>query len=1097
MKKSRAFFSLLLTASLAAFSAAQAQDEKINFQEHILPILENNCLNCHNPDESKGGLDLSTYGATLTGGSGGDIVIAQDPLGSRLYSLMAHKEEPFMPPKKPKADDKTLATIQKWIDGGLLETSSSKAKKSDKPKLDMNLTAVTGKPEGPAAMPQDLLLQPEVITDRPNAVPAIAHSPWAPIVAIAGQKQVLLYHSEDLDLLGILPYPEGFPQVLNFSANGSLLICGGGRGGKSGNVVAWDVKTGERVIEVGKEFDIVLGADISPDHRTVVLGGPGRNIKLWDTVKGEQTSSIKKHPDWMLTADFSPDGVLFATGGRNADLYVWEGGTGYEFYTLKGHTEAVVDLAWRADSNVLASCAEDGQIILWEMTNGNQVKKWAAHGEGAQSVDFAPDGRIVSGGRDKKVKIWKVDGNLEREIVASTDIVMSVAFSQDSKRVFSGDYTGNISVWEAASGEKLGELLANPPTIDQQLAYAEKQITELTTNLPKLEEGIKTVSTEMAAARAKVEDAKKKAAEAAAQKVATEKKATDLDNQVKALTAEVTKLKAATDAKRAEAKKHADALAPQLAAIKAAQGDAAKWDGEFKKQQQAVNALAQAVEAAKQAAAKAVLDANTQKALGEAATAQQTAATAKQQADAAVAAKTKAQQDAAAKLAAASQNGQQAPAELTQAKQQADQALAAAKAAQTAATQKLAAADAALKPLRDKENAVKAAKQKADAELAAKTAEHKKASQAMAAAKGQLDAANKKIADADTKKKGIEAAKAKADGEVNTVNAQLVAKNTALGEAKKQLATAQAEAKKAAELAEATAKAKEAADNAVAAVAKKEADAKKALEVAKAELENNKFLTRKWQAAAINLQVHEESESLGGMEEKLDGMEEEVTEKTEEHKKAEAELVAAQKTLDQAKKTVETGNKELADKTTSVLETVLKLAAAKAAAGLRKEVVEEKVVEEGGIPTDVEPDPAATLVLLEPTEDAETEAIAEEVDPVEVAAVETIGSKPREEIEQELASLQNKLSELQSFIESSYQEASKTRQTIAKASEVAKQTPAVVAERSELEAQREAAAMKALEEKKAHEAAIAAQRQRIEELRKKYETTNPKRDQEG
>ena len=97
-----------------------------------------------------------------------------------------------------------------------------------------------------------------------------------------------------------------------------------------------------------------------------------------------------------------------------------------EFYTLKGHTKAVTDLAWRADSNVLASCSEDGQIILWEMNEGKQVKKWDAHGGGVLSVDFAPDGKLVSGGRDKTVKIWKPDGSALRTITASDDIVMAV-----------------------------------------------------------------------------------------------------------------------------------------------------------------------------------------------------------------------------------------------------------------------------------------------------------------------------------------------------------------------------------------------------------------------------------------------------------------------------------------------------------------------------------------------------------------------------------------------------------------------------------------------------------------------------------------------
>ena len=64
-----------------------------------------------------------------------------------------------------------------------------------------------------------------------------------------------------------------------------------GRAGKSGNVVAWDIKTGERILEVGKEYDCVLGADVSPDLKRAVMGGPGRNIKIWDTVAGEQVAA--------------------------------------------------------------------------------------------------------------------------------------------------------------------------------------------------------------------------------------------------------------------------------------------------------------------------------------------------------------------------------------------------------------------------------------------------------------------------------------------------------------------------------------------------------------------------------------------------------------------------------------------------------------------------------------------------------------------------------------------------------------------------------------------------------------------------------------
>ncbi|MEM7603021.1 MAG: c-type cytochrome domain-containing protein, partial [Verrucomicrobiota bacterium] len=608
--------------------------EKINYVDHVLPVLENKCLNCHNADEAKGGLDLSTYGATMDGGSGGDVVTSEDPGSSRLFTLSAHTEEPFMPPRGSKANEKELKVLSDWIAGGLLETSNSKARKSDKPKIDFNSITSTGKPEGPPAMPEHLILEPEVVTERPNAIPAMAHSPWAPIVAVAGQKQVLLFHSEDYDLLGVLPYPEGFPQTLSFSPNGAYLSCGGGRAGKSGNVVAWDIKTGERVIEVGKEYDIVLGADISPDLKNAVLGGPKRNIKLWDTVTGEEINSIKKHPDWLLTAAYSPDGVIFATGGRNGGLYVWESATGYEFYTLKGHTEAVTDIAWRSDGNLLASCSEDGQIILWEMNEGKQVKKWAAHSGGALAVTFSPDGKLASVGRDKKVKIWQADGKELKSITASDDIVLSVAFSHDNKRVFTGDWHGAIKVWDVEKGAELAKIEPNPPTIEEQLAYSEKRIRELTGELPKLEQGVKSVSKELADARAALSGADKNIAEATKAKDAQKATLAKLEGSVKSLTPQFEDAQKTLTQLKAKTKAGADALAAANASSKSNQDAVAKAEATLKEREQQLGTLSNAVNIAKAEADKPALDTEKQKQYDQLASARTNAENAKVAADA-------------------------------------------------------------------------------------------------------------------------------------------------------------------------------------------------------------------------------------------------------------------------------------------------------------------------------------------------------------------------------------------------------------------------------------------------------------------------------
>jgi WD40 repeat protein len=467
--------SILLGATIY-FGANPAP--KLTYDQNVMPLLRDKCFNCHNQDRKSGGLRLNTFTNLMTGGASGAAVKAGDPEGSMLYKLVTHQQEPHMPPKSPMLPKESLDLIKAWISGGALENTGSKAVVINKPKVDIALTSIIkGKPGGPPPMPQKLNLEPVVKTGRANAMTALASSPWAPLVAVAGQKQVLLYHSDSLELLGVLPFPEGVPYVLKFSRNGSLLLAGGGRGGKSGRVVVWSVNTGERIFEVGDEMDAVLGADISADQTQIALGGPSKVIRIFSTRDGKLLHEIKKHTDWIYSIEYSPDGVLLATGDRNGGLFVWESHTGREYFSLRGHTAAITDLSWRTDSNVLASASEDTTIRLWEMENGGQIKGWGAHGGGVESVKYARDGRLVSCGRDQVARMWDQNGAQQRVFEAFPDVALRVAFSHDAARVIAGDWTGQLRVWNGADGKYVGSLVANPLSVADRLAQAIKEVT--------------------------------------------------------------------------------------------------------------------------------------------------------------------------------------------------------------------------------------------------------------------------------------------------------------------------------------------------------------------------------------------------------------------------------------------------------------------------------------------------------------------------------------------------------------------------------------------------------------------------------------------
>jgi len=475
MNRSIQLASLLVLATGVAHAQAPKGDPAkpaLTYKDHVLPILRKHCLNCHNADKSSSDLNIATYQSLMAGGSSGEAVKPGSPDQSLLYKVTTHQAEPKMPPKGPKVSDAELLVIKTWIEGGAPETAVGAAKAATR-KVEFDPVAVSSsKPAGPPPMPGKL---PEITlpkTERPHPVTAMAASPWSPLLAVAGHERVLLYNTDTLKLLGTLAFPERIPYVVKFSRNGKWLLAAGGRGAASGKVVIWDVVTGKRVTEIGDEADVVLAADVSPDHKLVALGGPGKLIKIFDTATGELKHKIKKHTDWVTSMEFSPDGTMLATGDRNGGAFVWEAATGGIVFTLGDHKDAITGLSWRADSQMLASSSEDGRVILWFAEDGFPTRTFNAQADGRPAargkvpgvltVQYSRKGQLVTSGRDNTARIWGGDGSQIAKLEGFTDLPSRVTFSHDGERVFVGDFTGKVRCWTVKDKQILGELTTNP-----------------------------------------------------------------------------------------------------------------------------------------------------------------------------------------------------------------------------------------------------------------------------------------------------------------------------------------------------------------------------------------------------------------------------------------------------------------------------------------------------------------------------------------------------------------------------------------------------------------------------------------------------------
>src|SRR5262245_260029 len=199
---------------------ALADGKNPTFADDIAPVFKQHCTKCHGADAQKSDLNLATYATLQKGGASGAIIVPGNPDKSRLFLLVDHREEPKMPSVSQKIPAEQIALIKLWIEQGARENAGSKTNSSAAPKTDIGLKSVVkGRPEGPPPMPAagKLKLDPVVVARRPGAILALAASPWAPLAAVGGQKQVLLYDTDTGHMLGVLPFEHGQINCIKFS----------------------------------------------------------------------------------------------------------------------------------------------------------------------------------------------------------------------------------------------------------------------------------------------------------------------------------------------------------------------------------------------------------------------------------------------------------------------------------------------------------------------------------------------------------------------------------------------------------------------------------------------------------------------------------------------------------------------------------------------------------------------------------------------------------------------------------------------------------------------------------------------------------------
>ena len=431
-------FSFIFVLMFAVPAISADSKTETDFEEQILPILQNRCFSCHsvpkvdangNVTKPKGGVQLDSVKGIETS-LHGEVIVAGEPADSLLYQRITLPEGDtgIMPPQEEGAPliKQETDLIRKWIEQGA--TYGKWQGNQSEPKLSMTDTH----PHQPTVMPP---------------ITSLTFSLDGKSVVACSQAGLHVYDFPTLSLQRTIEVSAHNIHDLAFSPNGDQLAVGGGNPAIEGIIEIFSWPDGKSLRILREHRDSVT-AVAWRNASSLASASLDRRIIVWDLYTGTAIQQLEGHSKGGSSLCFLSDKNILVSTGIDQSVRVWDLISGELIRSMNNHTLPVHDLALRpsdAGLPVIVSAGDDRTVRFWQPTIGRMVK-FARLEEAPLDTAWLNDGsKVVAVCTDGAVRLVDPDSvEVTSEIHALNGWAYSLAVHPTDGSVVVGGQNGQV-----------------------------------------------------------------------------------------------------------------------------------------------------------------------------------------------------------------------------------------------------------------------------------------------------------------------------------------------------------------------------------------------------------------------------------------------------------------------------------------------------------------------------------------------------------------------------------------------------------------------------------------------------------------------------